>query len=77
MTTHRPRPNHPGNPTIHVIARADAVHTIAGHLADRDAFVLLVPLGMTPTVAHRLADLATTPPRTGQAGRACWTGYLA
>jgi hypothetical protein len=51
-------------PFTRIIARDDAVHTIAGHLADRDAFVVLVPPGMVPTVADRL----TTVPS--------WTGYL-
>jgi len=51
-------------PFTDVIARADAVHAIANRLADRDAFVLLVPPAMVPTAAHRLADV------TG------WTGYL-
>src|SRR5262249_40292180 len=67
----RPRRDHPMTTTA-VIPRGAAVHAIAAHLADRDAFVLLVPPGMVPTVAHRLANLATT----RQARRARWTGYL-
>jgi hypothetical protein len=50
--------------TTVVIPRADAVHAIAAHLADRDAFVLLVPPGMVPTTARCLATVAR------------WTGYL-
>jgi hypothetical protein len=50
--------------TTVVIPRADAVHAIAGRLADRDAFVLLIPPGMVPTAARCLANVTR------------WTGYL-
>jgi hypothetical protein len=47
-----------------VIHRDQALKAIAGHIADRDAFVVLVPPAMLDTVTHALR-------RTPQ-----WRGYI-
>ncbi|MCW2898724.1 MAG: hypothetical protein JWO67_989 [Streptosporangiaceae bacterium] len=49
---------------ITLIARAEAVHLIAGHLADRDRYVIVAP----PDVVEALADSIGTIPD--------WTAYL-